>query len=92
METITLTQKDADFILAYIRANTARMNRNYDEMVEKNKAFEERAKLVDPNDPFVIKIREVITNATDEYQKLYKVQSDIAVKCIELLTTGSADV
>lgn len=89
MEKIVLTQKDADFILAYIRSDLARLTRIYDEANEKEAKVEEIAKEVGDN-PFVNAL-EIVKKSSEEFHSLYKKQTDIAIKCIELLTVGSAN-
>lgn len=90
MEKIVLTQKDADFILAYIRSDLARLTRRYDEANEKEAKLTEIAKEVGDN-PFVNALTEVVKKSSEEFHSLYKKQTDIAIKCIELLTVGSTN-
>ena len=91
MEKIILTQKDADFILSYIRADLERQNRRYDLIVENEKKIKQiKSEIGD--DPFSNLLAKVTENSTEEFYTLYKKQTDIAIKCIELLTTGSPDV
>ena len=91
MEKIVLTQKDADFILTYIRSDLARLTRRCDEANAKEAKLTEIAKEVGDN-PFVNALTEVVKKSSEEFHSLYKQQTDIAVKCIELLTVGSSDV
>jgi hypothetical protein len=90
MEKIVLTQKDADFILAYIRSDLARLTRRCDEANAKEAKLEEIAKEVGDN-PFVNALTEIVKKSSEEFHSLYKKQTDIAIKCIELLTVGSAN-
>ena len=89
MEKIVLTQKDADFILAYIRSDLACLTRIYDEANEKEAKLKEIAKEVGDN-PFVNAL-EIVKKSREQFHSLYKKQTDIAIKCIELLTVGSAN-
>lgn len=89
MEKLVLTQKDADFILAYIRSDMTRLTRIYDEANEKEAKLEEIAKEVGDN-PFVNAL-EIVKKSREQFHSLYKKQMNIAIKCIELLTVGSSD-
>ena len=91
MDKIILTQKDADFILTYIRADLERQNKRYDLVVENEKKIN-RAKSLIEKEPITDFLTELTRASIDEFYALYKKQTDIAVKCIELLTTGSSDV
>lgn len=90
MEKIILTQKDADFILSYIRADIERQNRRYD-LVKEKEAELKKMKSEIGDDPFSSFLLKTVMDSSEEYHALYKIQTDIAVKCIELLTVGSAN-
>ena len=87
---ITLTQKDADFILKYIRADLQKVTETNVKLVERKKEFANELKKQDiREDSFAgsiaksfLYISEEITNETDAIEK------DLT-KCVELLTVGS---
>ena len=91
MNNIILTQKDADFILTYLRADLAKTNENFDLALKKedeiNRRIEKSGEL--KNSPFTRLIADCIKGISNEYGSLYKQKTDILVKCIELLTVGS---
>lgn len=91
MEKIVLTQKDADLILAYIRSDLARLTYEYDEAKVKEAELEEIAKEVGGN-LFANVLTEIVKKSSEKLHSLYKKQTDIAIKCIELLTVGGSDV
>lgn len=91
MEKIILTQRDADFILSYLRADIERQNKRHDMVCEKEAELK-KLKSEIGGDPFSSLLLKTVMNSSEEYHNLYKIQTDIAVKCIELLTVGSSDV
>lgn len=90
MEKIVLTQKDADFILAYIRSDLARQNRRYDEVNKEESRLRRIVEEIGDN-PLVNYLTETVKKSSEEFYSLYKRQTDIAIKCIEHLTTGSVE-
>ena len=93
MEKIILTQRDADFILSYLRADIERQNKRHDMVCEKEAELKKLKSEVEvKEDPFSTLFVKTLLKSCKEFHSLYKQQTDIAVKCIELLTIGSADV
>lgn len=88
---ITLTQKDADFILNYLRSNLQKTNEHFDFASEKEKELNDRFNADEElkNDPFAQLLVGSVRKMQTEYDALYKQKTDILVKCIELLTVGS---
>lgn len=89
---IVLTQKDADFILKYIRLDARRVEENYKKLTENEnrlvKAYEESN--FDKNEltlatTLLDMAKEVGTSAKND---LIELQKDFT-RCIELLTVGS---
>lgn len=94
---IKLTQKDADFILTYLRSNLQRLNENCDKVYENGKRLRELKEKVDSEGNEFEKACAEFFNKSiqadiNEYSELYKKQTDTLVKCIELLTVGSTNV
>lgn len=91
---ITLTQKDADFILTCLRADLQELNDSCDTVhgnLRKIREIREHDKEL-KNDTFADFLVKKLNEQIDEFDTLYKKRTDILVKCIELLTIGSADV
>lgn len=90
---ITLTQKDADFILNYLRVDLQKLNDACDSVNGNlNKIREMRDKDEElRNNLFANIFASKINEQADEFSSLYKRKTDILVKCIELLTVGSAN-
>ncbi len=91
---IRLTQKDADFILNYLRADLQRINNKCDRVIENEKTIARIKMDIDERgSPFEKAYAEMFQNAikvsVQEYDALYKQLSGVIIKCIELLTTGS---
>lgn len=89
---ITLTMKDADFILKYLREKLQNLNENFRLADEKEK---EISRMFNENED--IKNNLIARLAMDsvkkehvEFSEYHKAQSDILIKCIELLTIGSS--
>lgn len=87
---IILTQKDADFILSYIRADLQKITETNVKLVERKKEFVSELEKQGVNaDSFagnvaknLLSFSEELTNTTD------KIEKDL-VRCVELLTVGS---
>lgn len=90
---ITLTQKDADFILTYLRTDLQKLNDCCDTVhgnLRKVREIREHDKELE-NDIFADFLVKKMNEQIDEFDTLYKKKTDILVKCIELLTIGSTD-
>ena len=93
---ITLTQKDADYILLYLRSDLQRINDHCDKMHEHAKEYEQiKDKMEKERNSFDLMLLKAFDKRTqeqiDEYDRLYKQHTDTIIKCIELLTIGSTD-
>jgi len=87
---IVLTQKDADFILKYIRMDAKRIDEKVEELKKDELRLLESCKQLNNFEP---KTASMISNFAKEFGKnvideLENIQSDFT-KCIELLTVGS---
>ena len=93
---IRLTTKDADFILTYLRSDLERLNDNCDKVHANEKRLEKlRFKVCKDGNEAEKTFVEITAKALEkdiaEYNRLYQEHTDKIVKCIELLTIGSAD-
>lgn len=89
--TITLAQKDADFILGYLRADLQKTNEQLDFV---NKKEEEIFSIYNNNEnyknnQFLQLIMDGVKLKRLEYDTFHKKKIENLVKCIELLTIGS---
>ena len=87
---IVLSQKDADFILKYIRMDARRVEERYQTLKENEQNLIESYKKANFNDS---KVAETIMGITKEISDnvkddLLELQKDFS-RCIELLTVGS---
>ena len=87
---IVLTQKDADFILKYIRMDARRIDERYKMLEENEKNLRESCEKLNKYEPKTAALvsdfaKNLGNNARNELTEL---KNDFA-KCIELLTAGS---
>ena len=93
VSTITLTTKDADYVLNYLRTDLERLNGIYDKTHDKDKELKElyeKSSVLKIN-PLKKSVMASIDAITNEFDDLYHRKANILLKCIELLTVGSPD-
>lgn len=87
---IQLNEKDADFILRFIRVDLERLNGNLNELHQSNNDLKETYEKSNMKDSLMAKcmmdLAEEVTTKTTE--GLSEIKNDL-IHCIDLLTTGS---
>lgn len=87
---IVLTQKDADFILKYIRMDARRVDERYKMLEENEKNLRESCERLNKYEPkTAAMVSDFAKNlGNDVRDELTELKNDFS-KCIELLTIGS---
>ena len=87
---ITLSHKDADFILKYLRADLERVNKCGSDLTEKRNNYKEKIDKCSSvvSGPELILANGLIEVADEMLEESEEIKKDL-LRCIELLTVGS---
>lgn len=87
---IVLTQKDADFILKYIRMDAQRVDESFESLKKRETELLSKCNSPDvANEPMIRNIMEITTKAGNVVKaEMEELKKDFT-RCIELLTVGS---
>lgn len=90
---ITLSQKDADFILKFLRADLERVSSSNVEIKEKQIEFKKEISelnLQSDSCPEMILVKNLLDLSSDMLNESLDIEKDLC-RCIELLMMGSKD-